>query len=272
MKSLSTRVVVVTGGADGIGRAVALEAVKREMKIVLADKREGRLRETAAELEALGAQVLAVPTDVTDPDSVESLADAAYERFGAVHLLINNAGVGYANSAWDTPLEEYERVIDVNLFGVIHSVRAFVPRMLAQTDEGHVVNIASAAGLLTVAGLGAYCASKFAVVGFSEALYHDLRERETAIGVTLVCPSWVKTSLVLREGDGDRCKVDAQAEAARSALTKAVNEGISPALVATSVFDAVLADRFYVLTHEATKAGFSVRAADLVAGRAPRAF
>ena len=163
-------------------------------------------------------------------------------------------------------------MIDVNLFGVIHGVRAFVPRMLEQAAPAHVVNVASAAGLLTVPGLAAYCASKFAVVGFSEALLLDLQERKTQIGVTLVCPSWVKTGLVQREEEREVCELDSHADAARTAMGRAVSEGISAEGVAASVFDAVLAARFYVLTHETTQAGFRVRSADLLAGRAPRSF
>ncbi len=271
MESLAHRAAVITGAADGIGRAIAFDAARRGMRLMLADKRGERLLETADELRRTGAEVHAQVTDVTRAESVEALAEATYAHFGAAHVLVNNAGVAYANSAWDTPVTEYQRVIDVNLYGVIHGVRAFVPRMLSQGEPGHVVNIASAAGLFTVPGLAAYSASKFAVVGFSEALIHDLTVRSAQIGVSVVCPSWVRTSLVMRE-EGVEAVCDAEAQLARSAMTQAVHEGISPEEVAKLLFDAVLANAFYVLTHPKTSLAVSLRAADLVAGKAPRNF
>ncbi len=272
MDTLSRQVVVITGAADGIGRALAFEAARRGMRLVLADRHEERLAETAADLARAGAEALAVATDVTDSESVENLAEATYARFGAAHVLVNNAGVAYSNSAWDTPLEQYERVIDVNLFGVIHGVRAFVPRMLRQATPGHIVNVASAAGLLTVTGLAAYCASKFAVVGFSEALYHDLCVRKAQIGVSVVCPSWVKTSLGGPDGTSDGDDVDGPAAAARVAVSQALNDGVPAAEVAVAMLDAVLANTFYVVTDPTTKAAFSARAGALVAGGVPRNF
>jgi NAD(P)-dependent dehydrogenase (short-subunit alcohol dehydrogenase family) len=268
MKDLQGKVAVITGAAGGIGRALCVRAARAGMKLVLADRDARGLEALAAELTGQGAALLAVRTDVADPASLEELADRSYEAFGAAHLLVNNAGIAYANSAWETPLEEYRRNLDVNLYGVIHGVRAFVPRMLAAGEPGHIVNVASAAGLLAVAGLGAYSAAKFAVVGFSESLFQDLRERKARIGVSLVCPSWVRTAIA--SGSGDSC--DAYAARTRAQVYEAVQKGLPAEDVAQQVLEAVEADRFYVLTHESTRAGVRARSRDLLDGNPPTPF
>lgn len=270
MAPLSGKVAAITGAADGIGRALAFEAAARGMALSLADRRSAELETTALALRARGADVLTRALDVTDSAAMEDWAEASFAHFGTVHLLVNNAGVGCVNSAWDTTLADYERVIGVNLFGVIHGVRAFVPRMLQKGEAGHLLNVASAAGLFTVPGLSAYCASKFAVVGYSEALFHDLRVRGTRIGVSLLCPSWVKTGLAMNEPATEEAPRDAASDLALKLVTQAVNEGIDATQVAHMALDAVEHDRFYVLTHDTTRAGFSVRSADLLADRSPR--
>jgi len=270
MAPLSGKVLAITGGADGIGRALAFEGAARGMAVSLADLRAEPLAVTASELRARGAEVLTRVVDVAESDAVEAWAEATFSHFGAAHVLVNNAGVGCVNSAWDTSVAEYERVIGVNLFGVVHGVRAFVPRMIASGEPGHVLNVASAAGLLAVPGLAAYCASKFAVVGFSEALFHDLRVRSTRVGVSVLCPSWVKTGLAMGEPAEDARPLDAAAQATYRTVTQAVNDGIDAKSVAGMALDAVEADRFYVLTHDTTRTGVSVRSADLLDGRSPR--
>lgn len=276
MDDLKGKVAVITGAGNGIGRAIALAAAKQGMRVVLADIDGERVEKVAEELTGLGADVHAVVVDVADVVSVGALADVAYAQFGSVSLLVNNAGIAYLNSAWETPLEVWRRMMAVNFDGVVYGVRAFVPRMLAAGQAGHIVNVASAAGLVTSPGLAAYCASKFAVVGLSEALHHDLRVRETKIGVSVVCPSWVKTAItagaVGDASEGDVDAVDGVAKAARAAITEAVRTGIPADEVANQTFDAIRAGRFYVLTHPMTLTGVRIRADDVLGARPPTLF
>jgi NAD(P)-dependent dehydrogenase (short-subunit alcohol dehydrogenase family) len=268
MKELEGRVAVITGAAGGIGRALAAHAAQLGMKLVLGDRDESALEAAGAELAARGATLTSIATDVADAAAVERLAERAFSTFGGAHLLVNNAGVAYANSAWETPLAEYQRGLDVNLYGVIHAVRAFVPRMLERGEPGHVVNVASAAGLLAVANLGAYSAAKFAVVGLSESLFQDLRVRKHPIGVSVVCPSWVRTNIA--SGASDEC--DKSAARTRAQVYEAVQKGIAPEEVARQVFEAVQNDRFYVLTHDSTRGGVKARARDILEGLPPTGF
>ncbi len=278
MDDLKGKVAVITGAGNGIGRAIALAAAEKGMRVVLADIDPARVEKVAEELTALGADVQAVVVDVADVVSVGALAEAAYAQYGKVHLLVNNAGIAYLNSAWETPLEVWRRMMAVNLDGVVYGVRSFVPRMLEGGEPGHIVNVASAAGLVTSPGLAAYCASKFAVVGLSEALFHDLRVRESKVSVSVVCPSWVQTAIT-SVGGGDGAKahgdvdvVDDIAKGARAAITEAVRTGIPASDVATQVFDAIAADRFYVLTHPMTLAGVRIRTDDILGTRPPTLF
>ncbi len=270
MQELRGKVAVITGGASGIGYAVASRAAEAGMRVVLADIDASALERAEKELSDGGAEVAGVVVDVTNAESVTALAARAYERFGSVNLLVNNAGVASVHAAWDGPLEEWSRVLGVNLFGVVHGVRAFVPRMIASGEPGHVVNLASAAGLVSTPGLAAYCASKSGVVALSEALHHDLRARRASIGVSVVCPSWVKTRIARRPVDD--APIDAPTEKIRAAIFHAVEEGIPALDVAATILDAVRDDRFYVITHEPTKAGFAVRAKDILEGRPPTLF
>ncbi len=177
MKEFKGKVAVITGAASGIGRALADRSVNEGMKAVLADVEGEALAKTEAGLKASGATVLAVPSDVSQARDVAALAQKTLEVFGAVHLLCNNAGVGTEAAIWESTLEEWEWVMGVNLWGVIHGVRAFVPLMLAQDTECHIVNTASMAGLISGPGLGAYKVTKHAVVSLSETLHHELAER-----------------------------------------------------------------------------------------------
>jgi NAD(P)-dependent dehydrogenase (short-subunit alcohol dehydrogenase family) len=268
MKDLEGKVAVITGAAGGIGRAFAARAAELGMKLVLTDRDQAGLDAAGAELGARGATLMTSAADVGDAAAVELLAERTFSAFGGAHLLINNAGVAYANNAWETPLAEYQRSLDVNLYGVIHAVRSFVPRMLERGEPGHVVNVASAAGMLAVAGLAAYNAAKFAVVGLTEALCHDLRVRKLPIGVSLVCPSWVRTNIA--SGAGDPC--DKHAARTRAQVYEAVQKGLAPEDVARQVFEAVEAERFYVLTHDSTRAGVKARFRDILEDQPPTAF
>lgn len=187
------RVAVVTGGGSGIGAAMATAFAARGATLVLADVDPAALAQTAATLEAAGATVLAVPTDVGDRAQVDALAAAAVERFGAVHVVCNNAGIAVAGPLADATAADWEYTMRVNFWGVVHGVSAFVPRLIAQGQGGHVVNTASMAGLVGMEWLGVYCASKFAVVGLTEALQRELRPH--GIGVSVLCPMIVQTAI-----------------------------------------------------------------------------
>src|SRR5215212_10757554 len=181
MKSPQGKVAVVTGAASGIGRELAIACAGEGAHITLADVDEKGLAETARLLPP-GCESIQARCDVSKASDLEALAQRAYERFGAAHVVFNNAGVAVAGPVWSAPLDEWKWVLDVNLMGVVHGIRAFVPRMLEAKTEGHVVNTASVAGLLSVPGSGVYCASKHAVVSLSECLHHDLKNAHASIG------------------------------------------------------------------------------------------
>jgi NAD(P)-dependent dehydrogenase (short-subunit alcohol dehydrogenase family) len=258
MQELEGKVAVVTGGASGIGLALAGAFVAEGMRVVVADIEVDPLEEAAAKLSAGGAEVLAVRTDVRHYDEVEALADATVERFGAVHLVCNNAGVVAGGLAWDVSPERFRWVVEVNLLGVAYGIRAFVPRFIAQ-GEGHVVNTASAAGLITGPGMASYFATKHGVVALTEALANDLAlNGHQAIGTTVICPEFVRTRIHEAErnlpDDVAGPPEDDEATAAGRAVFAAMvlEGGIEPSAVAEAVVDAVKSDRFYVLPHATT--------------------
>jgi NAD(P)-dependent dehydrogenase (short-subunit alcohol dehydrogenase family) len=241
VKQLEGRVAVVTGAAGGIGLTLCERFAAEGMRVVMADVDPARL-ETAAD--GLGADVLAVPTDASRWDGVAELARRARERFGAVHVLCNNAGVTRPGPLWEADVEEWEWVLAVNLSGVFHGVKAFVPAMIERGEPAHVVNTASIGGLLAYPGLGAYAAAKYGVVGLSESLLHDLRASGAPIGVSVLCPGPVATdfrahSRALRPG-GPQEDVSGEYDGVAR---------IPPAEVAAQVVDAIRADRFWIVTH-----------------------
>src|SRR5690606_6133975 len=194
------KVAVVTGAASGFGRAFAQRGAALGMKLVLADVQQEALAQVAAELTQQGIDVLSVPCDVSQAEQVQALADAAMARFGAVHLLFNNAGVGTGGLLWESSAADWEWVLGVNLFGVIHGVRIFTPLMLASAKHdsgyrGHIVNTASVAGLQNAPTMGVYNVSKHAVVSLTETLFQDLRIIDAPIGVSLLCPYFVPTGI-----------------------------------------------------------------------------
>ncbi len=201
MDDLEGKVAVVTGAASGIGRALADRWVTEGMKVVLADIEGIPLEAARDELDAAGADVLAVRTDVSDAAQVDALAAATLEHFGAVHLVCNNAGVGGGGLSWEAGLDEWDWVLGVNLLGVVHGIRSFVPHLVAQ-DEGHVVNTASIAGFAYAPMMGPYNASKAAVVAISETLKAELGLQGSKVGVSVLCPGWVNTRI--HESDRNR--------------------------------------------------------------------
>ncbi|MGW9211494.1 SDR family NAD(P)-dependent oxidoreductase [Embleya sp. NPDC055664] len=196
MRELAGRVGVVTGAAGGIGYGIAQALADDGMRVVLADTDTGRLEEAAAMLRADGAEVAAVPTDVRDAAAVRALADAALAGFGRVDVVCNNAGVWTLNRQWETELVDWQWVVDVNLWGVVHGVRTFVPLMLAQPEGGHIVNTASMGGLIGGAMTGPYGATKHAIVGLTKGLRAELAD--TAVGVSLLCPGKVRSEMLDR--------------------------------------------------------------------------
>lgn len=275
MKEFAGKVAVITGAAEGIGRAIAQEAAGRGMRLVLADIDAARLDATTGELRAQGADADGLRTDVSKASQVDDLANLAFARFGRVHLLVANAGVACAKPAWETTPGDWEWVMGVNLYGLTHALRAFVPRMMAGGEEGHVVATASMAGLLSLPGMAAYNASKHAVVTVMEGLHHDLALRGARIGASVLCPGWVKTRIALSERNRTAGEVTRAAapDPATAKIVESVREavarGIDPAEVARAAFAAIAAGRFHVLTHADSKAGVKARLEDILKDRAP---
>jgi NAD(P)-dependent dehydrogenase (short-subunit alcohol dehydrogenase family) len=244
MKLSKGQVGVITGGASGIGRAMALDLARRGLHVVLADIEPQPLARTAEEVAALGVSVLPLRTDVSQLASVQALAEAAYGRFEAVHVVCNNAGVSVGGPIHEARHEDWQWAIGVNLWGVIHGVEAFVPRMVAGGQAGHVVNTASMAGLIASAGLGIYNTTKYAVVGLSETLAKDLRD--TAIGVSVLCPMGVQTRI--RESERNR-PTQYGARYSQRLQPDLLGRWIAPEEVSALVMAAIEQGRLYVPTH-----------------------
>jgi NADP-dependent 3-hydroxy acid dehydrogenase YdfG len=227
------------------------------MKVVLADIEAPALAQTEAELKATGADILAVLTDVSQASDVEALARKTLDAYGAVHLLFNNAGVGAGFTAWESTLNDWQWVIGVNLWGVLHGIRTFLPVMLEQDAEGYIVNTASVAGLISYTHDAAYHATKHAVVALSEKLYYDLVLRGANVKISVLCPGMVNTRIVDGarnrppdlQDDHSAIEVTPEMVAAYEAQRQAIENGMAPDQVADHVFQAILQDRFYILTH-----------------------
>lgn len=280
MKDFHGRVAVITGAASGFGRAFAQKGAALGMKLVLADVQQEALEQVAAELAQQGADVLAVPCDVSEAEQVQALADAAMARFDAVHLLFNNAGVGTGGLVWESSVADWEWVLGVNLFGVIHGVRIFTPLMQACAKQdpeyrGHIVNTASIAGLQNAPTMGVYNVSKHATVSLTETLFQDLRIIEAPIGVSLLCPYFVPTGIhqsarnrpaaMLNEGE-----LTTSQRAAQTFTEKAVTSGkVSAEQVAELTFDAVREDRFYIYSEQEPLVQVRKRMEDVLQSRNP---
>ncbi len=269
MREFRDRVAVVTGGASGIGRAMATRFAAEGMRLVLADVEETVLAATVQEFREAGADAVGIHTDVAIAADVEALRDQALDTYGAVHVVCNNAGVGGAGIV-GAPLEMWEWVVGVNLWGVIHGVHAFLPLLLEQ-NEGHIVNTASLAGLGGVPGLGVYCTTKFAVVGLSESLYYDLEGLGSEVGVSVLCPGFVQT----RIGESARNAPASLGQWTESEGAQATREmanalsaaGIPAAQVADAVFAAIGAGEFFVLPHAHAAHATTTRSPRMDAGR-----
>ena len=268
------KTAVLTGAGSGFGLECARIGAARGMNLVLVDVQQDALDRAQVEMEAAGAQVLARRVDVSKADEMEALADAVQQRFGAPHFVFNNAGVGAGGLVWESSVADWEWVLGVNVWGVIHGVRLFTPMMLAAAAKdpayrGHIVNTASMAGLLTPPNMGVYNVSKHAVVSLTETLYQDLALVTDQIGASLLCPYFVATGInnsernrpgALPAGELTKSQLIGQAMTA-----KAVSSGkVSAAQVAGKVFDAIAANQFYVFSHPKALANVKSRMDSIV--------
>ena len=275
MKQFKDKVAVITGGASGIGLALARRAAAEGMRIVLADIEEGALSAAAAELKAAGAKVLTVKTDVSRADEVENLGAQTLQAFGGAHLVFNNAGVGGVRvKTWQATAKDWEWVLGVNVWGVIHGVRVFTPIMLRQGDECHIVNTASAAGFVSMAATAPYAVSKHSVVTLSEVLYHDLRADNAKVGVSVLCPAWVGTNIwnSQRNRPEDlRDHADTPEERARrEEVRRLLEKGkVTAADVAAMTFEGIAHDQFYIFPHPKIRRDIQTRMEDILALRNP---
>lgn len=279
LDTFEDKVAVITGGGSGIGYALAAALAERGARLVLGDIQSDALAAAVASLEGSGADVIGVQGDVSSAEDVERLARTAMDRFGAIHLAVNNAGVGTGGPMWEIDLPTWEWVLGVDLWGVIHGVRTFTP-LIIESGGGHIVNTASMAGLTSVPFMGPYNVAKHGVVTLSETLHHELAMLHPEVGVTVVCPGWVNTKIHESERnrpEGVESRLDrtgdAGSEGPGAAMSAVVSDlissGLDPADVASRVLDAVLAGKVYVVTHEGWSAGVTRRAELIVEGEAP---
>lgn len=280
MKDFKGKVAVITGSASGMGRAVAERAAREGMKVVLADVEQKALDKAESELKATGAEVLAVRTDVSKPEFLQALAQKTLDRFGGVHLLHNNAGVGGGAAFWETSLRDWQWIMGVNLWGPIHGIWAFLPIMLKQDTECHIVNTSSMGGLLSSPYVGtAYPVSKFGVMALSETLLHELTLMGAKIGVSVLCPGQVNTNILNtarnRPADlkndpkwDDKIQDLPHVKALRQ-ISGDTSIGMEPPQVADLVFEGIMENRFYIYTHPEWMMGVTGRAEEIVNQRQP---
>jgi len=264
MKEFRGKVAVVTGAASGIGRALAQRFAGEGMKIVLADVESAALDQAAHEIDASGATALAVRTDVSKAAEVERLAQAALDKFGAIHIVCNNAGVVTSAPTWMHTVADWEWVLGVNLWGVIHGVRAFTPILLSQSVEAHIVNTASLAGMICGPGAAPYNVSKFGVVALSETLHHELTMLGAPVRVSVLCPGFVNTNIFDAARNRPVALADTApklpgAEEMEQLGRQLLAAGSPPSLVADVVFDAIRNERFYIFPHPEWKQNIRTR-------------
>lgn len=263
MKSLSGKGAFVTGAASGIGAAIARELAQRGVSVMLADIDEEKLSETVESLRSKGLDAHGVVCDVADLASVQSAARQTTEAIGKVHILVNNAGVAVGGGTGSIPIEDWKWVVDINLMGVVHGIETFVPLIRTHGEGGHIVNTASVAGHIALPGTAPYSASKFAVVGYSEGLRHELASEN--IGVSMLCPGWVNTKI--HESNRKRpSKVDRPSGGASKKITDQMAEfasliesGMDPAVVAQLVAEGIVDNRRHIFTHSSMRAGVDER-------------
>lgn len=261
MESEVSRVVVITGGGSGIGKSLAKKAASDGMRVLIADIDADSLFRVKDELEAAGGEILAKVTDVSDFGSVCELASLAFEEFGQVNILFNNAGVLVNGVSWERSIEDWRWSFDVNVMGVVHGIKAFVPRMIAQKATGTIVNTASIAGLLSGSYFGPYCSSKHAVVALTEALQHELKIEGANLRAAVLCPGEVATNIFnseyhrpLRYGAGN--KVSAKNSLSEK-LAESNARGVSPDELAGYVFREIALGKFWLFSQTDFKSDYS---------------
>ena len=255
MEEFAGKVAVITGAASGIGRAIAEKCVCLGIRTVLADVDEAALKSAETELKSMGGEAVSVRTDVSKRGDVEALARQAFAAFGAVHLLFNNAGVAAGGAPWEATWNDWEWVIGVNLWGVIHGVKVFTPLMLAQNAECHIVNTASTAGLTVGSFSAPYAATKHAVVALSESLYLTLQKQNSQVKASVLCPGLVRTNIGTCESHrpeelrDEAVPLSPEMQAGRAAFEALMAASTPPAEIAEAVFDAIRKEQFYIITH-----------------------
>jgi NAD(P)-dependent dehydrogenase (short-subunit alcohol dehydrogenase family) len=276
VKDFAGRTAVVTGAGSGIGRALARKFAYEGMVVVAADIEAPTLDETVDLIGRSGGRATAVVTDVSDAAAVQHLADVAFHDHGGTHVLCNNAGVFSGGLLWQRTLRDWQWVLGVNLYGIVHAIRSFVPRMLEQDTDCHIVNTASMGGLFTNAYSGPYYTSKFAAVGLTECLAHDLRAVNSKIGVSVLVPSLIATNIGRSERNRPEQLMDGGLEMPpdvafiNQALVDSTAGGISPDEVAVIVFDAIVADDFYIPTKPSFTDQMQARFDDMLTRKLPR--
>jgi NAD(P)-dependent dehydrogenase (short-subunit alcohol dehydrogenase family) len=275
MQELRGKCAVVTGAASGIGRAMADAFAAEGMRVVLADIEPAALEEAAAAVRVRGGAALAVPTDVSQAEQVQALADRAAAEFGRVDVVCNNAGVALSGPTWEHTIADWQWLLGVNLWGVVHGVRTFVPLMLKQGGEGHIVNTGSVAGLTSNPFMSIYNVSKHAVVTLSETLQKELTLLGTQVRVSVLCPGFVNTRILEAERNRPTALRNAGATERHPTFEEmasaALAAGMPPAEVAARVVDAVKTGRFYILTHPEFGPRVRERMEDILEGRTPAA-
>jgi NAD(P)-dependent dehydrogenase (short-subunit alcohol dehydrogenase family) len=276
MQDFKNKTVVITGGASGIGRAMGELFLAKGMNVVLADIEQKALDATVAALAANGGSCIGVVTDVSKAADVQRLADATVAEFGAIHIACNNAGVFAGGLLWEESLADFQWQLDVNVWGVIHGIRTFVPIMAAQDSDCHIVNTASMAAVTAMPYSGIYHMTKHAVLALSESLYHELAFHVPNVKVSVLCPEAINTGIAASERNrpsaynrqGDIVESDARALVTQ-ALADSVAVGLGPEIMAQRVFDAIVAERFYILSEEAWRDAANTRLEDVRLGRNP---
>lgn len=272
MQELTGKVAAVTGAGSGIGRAMALRFAQEGMHLAIADVDAAALDATLAILADGGVDVTARPTDVSSYDEVAAFADQSYATFGACDVLCNNAGVFAGGTMWERPASDFEWVLGVNLWGILHGIRAFVPRMIAADTEGHIVNTISAAGLFASPYSGPYNVSKFAAFAATECLAGDLTMAGSKLKVTALCPGSVATEIARSERNRPEsfaAERTPDVEFVDQMLAETTARGLDPAMVAAMVLDAIRAERFLQLTHDSYGTQLRTRATELLVGQVP---
>lgn len=276
MDQFQGKTAVITGGASGIGLAMGELFAQQGMNVVLADIEKAALDEAVNKLELSGANCVGVQTDVSSAEQVQALAEQAMARFGAVHILCNNAGVFTGGLLWEESLADYQWLLDVNVWGVVHGIRTFVPLMQQQGCDCHIVNTASMAAVTAMPYSGIYHMTKHAVLSMSESLYHELSFHSPQVKVSVLCPEAINTGIASSERnrpaqysrEGDIVPSDARSLVMDS-LAASVTGGIGPEVMAQRVLDAIREERFYILSDEVWRESANIRLDDLREGRNP---